>query len=137
MELLSYPKTEYLLFASLESLHAESLEWRSEVQFWQEELAFLYKILRKQWSSSPFPSAEIAALEKRLIDITSNDLLKAKEEVESHEKFLSSLIKNNSMVNEDTYRKKHSEILTNMHSLKEIIKSYKRHLFEFIREHEN
>jgi hypothetical protein len=40
MELLTSQKMEYLLDASLQALHAESLEWIQEIDFWKDEMIF-------------------------------------------------------------------------------------------------
>jgi hypothetical protein len=48
MKLLSNPKTEYLLDASFEYLHNESLEWLNEMDFWRDEMAFFQKLLHKE-----------------------------------------------------------------------------------------
>lgn len=132
MELLSNPSSEYLLFASLESLHAESIEWNNEVAFWQQELSFFYKILHTKGSPKPFPSIELANLEKELIDITSGDLLKVKEEVARHEKFLAALVKNNSLQEENEYREQHKAIMDEVHVLYKRIKTYKLNLYDAV-----
>lgn len=132
MELLSSPSSEYLLFASLESLHAESIAWNNEVAFWQQELSFFYKVLHRKWSIEPFPSIELANLEKELIDITSGDMLKVKDQVGQHERSLAALMKNKSLQEENEYREQHKVIMENIHVLYKRIKTYKLNLFEAV-----
>jgi hypothetical protein len=135
MELLSNARTEYTLSASLESLHAESVEWRKEVSFWQEELTFFYKLIHQRGKHAPFPSAEVADLEKQLIAISSGDLPTLMEEVENHEHFLASLLRNTSMTDENMYRQHHRHVLESMHDVHTRIRSYKHELFHLLRKH--
>lgn len=130
MELLNSPSDEYLLFASLETLHAESIDWNKEIAFWEQELRFLYKVLHRKWSIQPFPSMDLATLEKELINITSGDLFNMKEEVRQHERLLAALVKNNSLQEDGEYREQHKEIRQKMHVLNTEIKTYKLNLFD-------
>lgn len=135
MELLSSARTEYTLSASLESLHAESIEWRNEISFWQEELSFFYKLIHQRGKHAPFPSVEVADLEKQLITLSSDDLPMLMDEVENHEHFLASLMKNTSMTDDNMYRQEHIHVVESIHKTLTRIRSYKMELFHMLRKH--
>ncbi len=80
MELLSYSKTDYLLDATLESLHKESVAWVNELEFWADEMAFFYKLLHNHKLSSVFPSAEVGEIDKALVKLSGESLEKMKRE---------------------------------------------------------
>ena len=96
MELLMNSKTDYLLEASLESLHAESMEWLNEIDFWSDEMTFFYRLLRKNQSNKAFPTAELAAVEMELVSLTSDKVNKLRNEIQNHERSLSAVMKNTS-----------------------------------------
>jgi hypothetical protein len=135
MELLTYPKAEYLLDASLESLHAESLEWLKEIDFWRDEMAFFYKILHRKETRNSFPTQEVAAIEKDLIGINGEKLDRIRHDVQHHEQSLSVLLKGNSIQDEEKYRRTHREILLDISSLNLIIRNFKRELFSFVQKY--
>jgi hypothetical protein len=133
MELLSSPRIEYLPFASLESLHAEATEWKSDVIFWQEEMSFFYKLLHKKFSQSAIPSTELAMLEKELIDISSVNLLNVKQDVEDHEAYLAQLVHDSVLQSQDGYREQHKVILERIHTVQGRMKDYKMKLFSIVK----
>lgn len=133
MELISITKTDHLLNASLESLHAESREWLNEIDFWNEEMSFFYKLIHLREPRISFPTANLASLEKEMIQITSEDLLRLKSEVESHERSLSALVKNNSLGEEREYREKHRNLLADMYNIQFRIRKFKSSVFSFVK----
>ena len=118
---------------ALESLHAEAMEWKSDVLFWQEEMSFFYKLLHKRFSQSAIPSIELAMLEKELIDISSVDLLNVKQDVEDHEAYLAQLMRDSMLQPQDSYREQHKEILKKIHVVLGRIKDYKTKLFSIVK----
>ena len=134
MELISNPKSEYLLGASLETLHAESREWLSEINFWSEEMSCYYKLLHRNVSILTFPTTELAEIEKEMIRINSEDLIKIKGQIEKHERELMDLMKNTSTAEEYEYRHKHRELLYEMYELRRIIRKFKEAIFALVRE---
>lgn len=136
MELLAYPKTDYLLTASLETLHAESREWLKEIDFWKDEIAFFYKLIRQKKGSQKFPAAEVTALEKELIRVSNERMEKLYEELQNHEVQLAHLFKEASFNNEDPYRKAHSKHLNSIYELNQDIKDLKRKIFSLTQKYE-
>jgi len=80
MDLLTNPQTSYLLQADLASLHKESHSWLSEIEFWEDELAFFYTLLHSKLLRQAYPTEEIASLDKRLVSINSDMLGAIKEQ---------------------------------------------------------
>lgn len=84
MELLTTPKTAYLLDAGLEVLHAQAIEWLSEIEFWRDESAFFYTlVVNKTLKFVPVNAKNsIEKIEKELVSITGGDLDDLQKEVE-------------------------------------------------------
>jgi hypothetical protein len=137
MELLSYPKTDYLLEGSLESFHGESMAWLNELAFWSDELAFYYKLLHKNKSKEAFPSRELAEIEKELVKLSSEKIDKVKLVVASHERSLSSVMKSTSLSEEHSYRDAHLKLLGDMHNLHLDIRTFKKNIFAFVQKYES
>lgn len=136
MQLLSNPKTDYLLEASLESLHAESLEWLKEIDFWRDEMAFFYKLLRKSQSSKAYPTTELAAVEMELVSLTSDKVDKIRKEVLRHERELSAVIRSISSGEEESYRDAHRKLLMEIYEIHVQIRSFKSDVFAFVHKYE-
>jgi len=133
MELLMNSKTDYLLEASLESLHAESMEWLNEIDFWSDEMTFFYRLLRKNQSNKAFPTAELAAVEMELVSLTSDKVNKLRNEIQSHERSLSAVMKNTSSGEEEGYRAKHRQLVKDINETYILIKAFKKEVFSFVR----
>lgn len=131
MELLTYPKNEYLLDASLESLHAESSAWLKELDFWNDELAFFYKILHHKEIRNAFPAEEVAGMDQQLIRISSEEMVRVRSGVESHERLLISALKSGSMAEEQVYRETHRKLHREVYELGSMIRSFKKDVFAF------
>lgn len=128
MELIDNVKTEYLIDASLDSLHAESRVWISQIEFWNEEMSFFYKLIHLKEKRPSFPSAELASLDKQLIKLVEN-LSQVKSDVQQHERTLSVAIRNISMEEEQEYRERHRSLLLPMHGIRDLIRVFKRTAF--------
>lgn len=132
MELINAPKTEYLLDASLESLHAESREWLSDIDFWNEEMSFFYKLVHlREPHHLSFPSADLAGLEKELIRIAA-DLSEVKSAIEGHERTLRAVIQNTSLSEEQDYRERHRSLDMKVRRTHGLIRRFKKQVFAFI-----
>lgn len=132
MELLNYPSTDYLLDATLESLHTQSIAWLKELDFWGDEMSFFYHLLQGQKKSQPFPAAEIAQMEKELVRLNGDELDKLRSRVGSHERNLSQVYRSTSTGEEQRYRDSHKKLLTEMYHLHEDIRKFKRNVFSFV-----
>lgn len=132
MELLNYPKTDYLLDASLETLHAQSVEWLNELGFWSDEMTFFYRLLRHKSASKAFRTSQLAEVEKELVKLNGEQLDKVKTGVVSHEHLLAAAYKTSSLPDERTYREAHRKLLGDMHALHQNIRDFKKKLFSFV-----
>lgn len=132
MELLNYPKNEYLLDAPLDALHAESVAWLKELGFWADEVSFFYKLLHHHKLSDSFPSDQVAEIDKELVKFNGEKLNRVKSGVASHEHLLASLFKSSSMADEQVYRETHRKLSIEVHSLYEDIRAFRQKIFSFI-----
>jgi hypothetical protein len=136
MELLTSPKIEYLLDASLESLHQESQEWLKEIAFWSDELAFFYRLVQEKEAKRSFPSDELARIEKELVRLSAEQLEKVNAGVLSHEKLLSVVTRSHSINEERVYREAHRRLLMEVFKLYADIRAFKKSVIKFMMEHE-
>ena len=132
MELLNYPKTDYLLDAALESLHAQSVEWLNELAFRSDEMTFFYHILRHKSLSTAFPASQVAEIEKELVRLNGDELDKLKMMVVSHERSLAAIFKTASLADEQVYRETHKKLLGDLLALHQDIRNFKKKLFSII-----
>ena len=138
MDLLISPQTSYLLQADLASLHKESQLWLSEIEFWEDELAFFYTLLHSKLSRQAYPTEEIASLDKRLVSINSDMLGAIKEQALNHERFLALLMQTTSMQKEESnYREVHQQLRVKMIDVYAAIKNFKKEVYASIRKYES
>jgi hypothetical protein len=137
MDLLINPQTSYLLQADLASLHKESQSWLSEIEFWEDELAFFYTLLHGKVSRHAFPTEEIASLDKRLVSINSDMLGTIKEQALNHERFLALVMQTTSMQEESNYRDVHQQLRVKMIDVHAAIKNFKKEVYASIRKYES
>lgn len=128
MEIINNVETEYLIDASLESLHDESCVWISQIDFWNEEISFFYKLIHLKERRPSLPGAELASLDKQLIKLEEN-LGQVKSKVQHQERMLSVAIRNIPMEEEQEYRERHRNLLMEMHSTRDLIRAFKRDAF--------
>jgi phosphoribosyl-dephospho-CoA transferase len=137
MDLLINPQTSYLLQADLASLHVESQSWLSEIEFWEDELAFFYTLLHSKLSRQAYPTEEIASLDKRLVSINSDMLGTIKEQALNHERFLALVMQTTSMQEESNYRDVHQQLRVKMIDVHAAIKNFKKEVYASIRKYES
>jgi hypothetical protein len=136
MELLTQPKMEYLLDASLQELHIEGVEWMNDVDFWKDEMTFFYKLLHKKTSNKAFPTKELAAMEKELIRISSDKLDKIRDAVQTHERSLAKVLRTTSLQDEAGYRETHRRLLKEIYEIHVLIRKFKNDVFSFFKRYE-
>jgi hypothetical protein len=137
MDLLINPQTSYLLQADLASLHVESQSWLSEIEFWEDELAFFYTLLHSKLSRQAYPTEEIATLDKLLVSINSDKLTTIKDEALNHERSLALVMKSTSLSEEDTYRDMHRQLSIKMIDVHKAIKDFKKEVYASVRKYES
>jgi hypothetical protein len=130
MELLTSPKSSYLLEAGLEILHEQSNEWLNEISFWREEIAFFYAIIiKKTYLSVPVHSKNaISLIEKELDIISSGQLDKLQKEVEDHERSLYKFLKDK-VGTDMEYRETHKKLAHEFENFEKKLRLIKRDIF--------
>jgi hypothetical protein len=133
MEFLTQPKATYLLEASLDVLHAQSVEWLSEIAFWRDETAFIYTLVLKKTLKSLPVNAEsaIEQIESELILLSSGDLDDLEKAVEQHEIFLGDLLESK-YLSERNYRGKHEQLMLKFCEFERRFKDLKREVFQLV-----
>ena len=137
MDLLINPQTSYLLQADLASLHVESQSWLSEIEFWEDELAFFYILLHSKLSRQAYPLEEIATLDKLLVHINSDKLTTIKDQALNHERSLALIMKSTSLQEEENYRDIHRQLSIKMIDVHAAIKNFKKEVYAFVRKYES
>ena len=125
----SNPKTELLLGASLEVLHQESQEWQETIAFWKDETKFFAKLLAKKEVSDSEYGQMLKNLDKiheNLFDYLSDDII-------SHEKLLSRLMKGEKGLSDGKYREQHRKLKDRMELFAKNFKEFKKMVFGYAR----
>lgn len=125
-------ENDYLRETSLASLHAESCEWKSEIDFWNEEKSFFYKLIHQRQRSVLFPSADLTLLDKTLISVITEKLGRLRERVISHELMLGRLMKNTSLNEDHDYRQQHRDLRLELRETQGFIRKFKRQVYSFV-----
>lgn len=133
MDLLTYPKTDYLLNTSLESLHVESQDWLKEIDFWKDETTFYFNLIRKKCADTNIPTPKLRELQKQVVSTLKLDAVKNR--VISHERSLATLFKNVLFQEEDFYRENHKMLLKEMCDFQSQIRRFKKQVFSLYHEH--
>lgn len=136
METLAYPDTKYLLDVSIDSLHAESLKWLKDIDFWKDEMSFFYKLLHKKNILSRFPSEQLASIDQEIIRVNSDQLDKIRKEIHDHEQSLANLVKTPSLQEKETYVLAHQRLLVEMLTMFAMITDLKKTVFSFFEKYQ-
>lgn len=130
MNTLNQPNPDYLLEAGLDSLHAESRIWSSNLEFMNSEMQFYMKLL----TSKVFQEAKEQQRQhvyenmNKLCVTILNELM---QEVKAHEKNLAALLSAKSG-DDAAYRAKHRELRRKVEQLDNDVKTLKMLVFAFI-----
>ncbi len=135
MEMLTSPKTEYLLQASLEVLHEQSLEYLNEIAFIKEEIAFFNTLLNKN-AGRQFPSEQSAAFGKELVSFNSGVVSVLQNKIMEHERWLSDIIKTDTLGRQESYRNIHREVTEEMNACHKRYFQLKKSIFSFVKSQE-
>jgi hypothetical protein len=134
--LLSPAKSDYLLEMDFSSLHSESIEWLSEIEFCNTELAFLEKLMNKAFLrvNNVNKLQELNALERKGKELKTQSLKKLYNEVIIHERNLASFDENMFSMNEQSLRDEHHKQKSGVADFMATFKSFKKAVFELVEE---
>ena len=76
-----------------------------------------------------FPSEQLSALEKELIDIQTSKIDKTKKEVLKHEESLAVLLQTPPLGDEEDFREEHHNLLIEIYNIQSLIKRFKGKVF--------
>lgn len=133
-KLITPSKNEYQLQIGLNTLHAETIEWLSEIEFGKTELSFLNKLLDKYFLRIE-DTARLSALfdlDKRLKGFKLNDLKLLHKVMVMHENRLDALDENMFSQDEQMVRDEHATIKLKAEVFTDNIKKIKREIFDFV-----
>ena len=125
-------KNVFLLGASLEVLHQESLEWLDIVEFWKDEVVFFKKLLGKKQPSDE-DREMYANLVSTLGDISMELLNELEEDIRQHERLLAKLMEEDKGVSDGEYRESHQRLKNRIEKINSSLKAFKKQLFSFVK----
>lgn len=129
---ISNTKRTLLLEAPLEAIHAQSGEWIDELEFWKDECAFLYTLIRNSHNSPLLKTRPAKAIERQLIAISSQRIDDMIAEITAHENFLGAVVEGKSK-DEDMLRRRHRIISGSMNKLEQDFRKVKRQIFGLVK----
>lgn len=120
---------------SLESLHAYSLFWLNEIEFWKDEVAFFYQLLRKKSEkhASDLKTEDAKRIEKHLIHTSVTTLNDLERDVLSHERFLSRIMENPDS-SEKIFRDQHQRMYEKMSDFEREFRQLKKEIFNLAKD---
>jgi len=124
---MTNPKTEFLLGAGLNVLHQESKEWQKTLEFWKSETKFFADLLAKKDSTDSDYGKMLNDLDKiheNLFDYLNEDII-------SHEKLLSRLVKGEKGLSDGNYREAHGKLKKRMQLFTNDFKNFKQMVFGY------
>ena len=130
MELLTAVKEKYLLEASLEDLHQESLSWLNTVSFWEDENKFYKNLLNNKLFQNVSQKDKLN-INTLLDNIIGNKLITFKSEISLHERNLDTLLISN--IGNDDYRRKHKSLLQKFIEFDQGMREIKSGVFELLK----
>ena len=135
MELLTSPKTTYLLEADLVVLHEESQEWLNEISFWRDEIAFFYTLMIRKVDKeySLEDKNELAHIQDEILSLSGREFTDIETIINQHESYLASLLKNNLLKDEQDYRNRHKVMASQMHAFNIRMQKLKKHIFTLVK----
>ena len=135
MELLTSPKTTYLLEADLEILHQESREWLNEISYWRDEIAFFYTLMVKKGDKkfSIENKDELVHIQDEILHMSGKEFGDFEATINQHEIYLDTLLQNNSLRDERVFREKHKIISSEILNFDTRIRKLKKEIFALVK----
>ena len=127
--IISNPKTELLLGASLTVLHQESREWLDTVDFWRDEVKFFATILDKR----EVKKSEYGRMLNHLDKVHENLFDYLTEDIKRHENLLARLERGEKGISDGEYREEHRRLHGSMVLFENDIKEFKKMVFGYVK----
>jgi uncharacterized membrane protein YgaE (UPF0421/DUF939 family) len=135
MKALYRPKNNYLLEASMEDLRQINLNWKSEVEFMEDEIRVFEDLIDRY-----FPKlTDLDHIEKvrqivdKLIHLRDHELKKIKEQIIKHEFHIEQVLANK-IADEESFRKEHNQLEDKISALRTDFIGLKKELFTILDE---
>jgi hypothetical protein len=123
--------TEY----TFELFHEVSQKWLSDLDFWKDEIAFFYKLLRIKTprQSEVLKTEHAKAIEKHLINVSVEKIDALKKEILDHEQFLTRIMADID-IDEDLYFSRHKAITQKFRAFEKEYRALKHDIFALAEE---
>jgi hypothetical protein len=125
-------KNTLLLEAPLTVLHQQSVEWIEELEFWKDECAFLYTLIRNSHNSPLLKTRPARVIERQLIAISNQRIGDMISEINAHEGLLGRVVEGKTK-DEDILRRRHRAIGSSMTKLEMDFRKVKRQIFGLVK----
>lgn len=125
-------KAQYLLEASLETLHFETKEWIEEVRFWFDELSILGELVDHKLAHNNLEDQIHKDLQLNLNSMLDCLSMGTLSSLMDHERYLSGLFELDDLSEEHKYRVAHKKFVQEMIHLKNDIRALKKRVLDFL-----
>ena len=134
-ELRLRPRGDYIEEASWEELYHLTQRWQYEMEFYSDEMRFLYKLIN-QFFSQLLEHENIRSLQLMIKKIAETEIIveDIQKSITDHLSQFKNLIHNTSVEREDALRADHSELENKVTELENRFKNMKREVFELTEE---
>jgi len=128
--------TNYLLKPGHDQLFLETKEWKSDLEFYKTELAFLDKLLDKTFLriTTHAETIELESLTSEIRNLVDNKLEPLFRKVLSHEKYLGTMEKETFSKSEDSLWEEQGKIGGEIYSFISEVKILKQNIFKSVEE---
>lgn len=128
-------KTQYLLNAPVEVLHETSQEWLQEMEFYKDEVAFFYHLLRQKskQDAKVLKTKEAHDIERHIIHVSVDTVNEMEKDIRLHEKFLTHILKNPE-TDQQFYRDQHQELSNKINAFRKEFHQLKKEVFQLSKE---
>ncbi len=125
-------KAQYLLEASLETLHFETKEWIGEVRFWSDELGILDELVDHKIAHNNLEDQIHKDLQLNICSMLDRLSMGTLPSLMGHERYLSGLFELDDIGEGHIYREAHKKFVEEMIRLKSDIRTLKKQVFDFL-----
>lgn len=135
MDIRMRPQNDFVLHAGWDELHSLTMHWKSDMEFYRDELSFLNNLVGKYfiWMVSDENLNKVQALTNKLLE-TDGKLQVITSKIGDHLHHLKSLVNNTSSGDEKKFRDEHAKLEDDLLVFVKSLKKLKKDIFS-ITEH--